>query len=118
MTVVDLECRVPTWRVAIRAENGAVHVPLEALKHHEARRAQEKLLLGQGYQDYGRVFCLPDGTPLEPRNFTRHFDWLLKQAGVLYIRFHDTRHTLPRFCSSLGSRRKPFRRCSGTAGLP
>jgi hypothetical protein len=46
MTVVDLECRVPTWRVAIRAENGAVHVPLEALKHHEARQAQEKLLLG------------------------------------------------------------------------
>lgn len=55
---------------------------VEELKRHKARQAQEKLLLGHAYQDHGLVFSLPDGKPLEPRNFTRHFDWMLKQAGL------------------------------------
>ena len=63
------------------------------LKAHKARQAQEKLLLGQAYQDQGLVFCLPDGRPLDPRNFTRHFDRMLQQAGLPHMRFHDARHT-------------------------
>jgi integrase len=63
------------------------------LKAHKARQAQEKLLLGQAYQDHGLVFCLADGRPWDPRNFTRHFDRLLQQAGLPHIRFHDARHT-------------------------
>jgi integrase len=82
------------------------HDSLEALTHHKARQAEEKLLLGQAYQDHGLVFCLPDGTPLEPRNFTRHFDWLLRKAGLPHIRFHDARHTFATLLLDLGEHPK------------
>jgi integrase len=80
------------------------------LKAHKARQAQEKLLLGHAYQDQGLVFCLADGRPLDPRNFTRHFDRMLQQAGLPHMRFHDARPTFttvlldlkasPRLCKS------------------
>ncbi|MFF4843710.1 site-specific integrase [Streptomyces collinus] len=43
------------------------------------------------------VFTTRNGTPLEPRNFTREFDRRCERAGVRRIRVHDTRHT----CASL-----------------
>lgn len=66
---------------------------LKELKAHKARQAQEKLFLGQGYQDNGLVFCMEDGRPIEPRNFTRRFDGYLERAGIPHVRFHDLRHT-------------------------
>jgi integrase len=72
------------------------------LKAHKARQAQEKLMLGQAYQDMGLVFCHPDGTLLDPRSFTRHFKSLLKRSGVPAIRFHDARHTVATLLLELG----------------
>ncbi|MFJ9835592.1 tyrosine recombinase XerC [Streptomyces sp. NPDC101169] len=43
------------------------------------------------------VFTTRNGTPVEPRNFTREFDRRCERAGVRRIRVHDTRHT----CASL-----------------
>src|SRR5215813_9572768 len=45
---------------------------LAALKQRKARQAEEKLLLGQAYQDHGLVFCQADGQPIDPRNFLRN----------------------------------------------
>ncbi|MBU4534072.1 MAG: site-specific integrase [Firmicutes bacterium] len=50
---------------------------LRELKAHKARQAQEKLKLGEGYQDQGFVFATPLGTPTAPRNFYRYFRGLL-----------------------------------------
>jgi integrase len=66
---------------------------LNALKQHRAKQAEEKLMLGAAYEDYGLVFRLPNGKPLEPRNFNRRFSNILKQAGLPHIRLHDSRHT-------------------------
>jgi integrase len=107
---VDLKRGVITVRrQLVRAKGGPVfHEPktdagvrtvtlpaevLRELKAHKARQAQEKLLLGNAYEDSGLVFCQANGRRLEPRNFTRHFDNLLKKAGIRHVSFHSLRHT-------------------------
>jgi len=79
---------------------------LEELKLHKARQKEEKLLAGQSYQDSDLVFCTENGLPIDPRNFTRHFDVMLKRAGIPHIRFHDTRHTFATLMLELGEHPK------------
>jgi integrase len=66
---------------------------LTELRQHRARQAEEKLMLGQAYEDSGLVFCQPGGKPIDPRNFNRRFSQVLQQAGLPHIRLHDSRHT-------------------------
>jgi integrase len=66
---------------------------LAALKRHKAHQAEEKLLLGQGYQDGGLVFAQADGTPIDPRSMNLYFTQALERAGLTAIRLHDARHT-------------------------
>jgi hypothetical protein len=44
-----------------------------ALKVHRKRQREERMALGSAWQDSGRVFTSPIGTPMEPRNMTREF---------------------------------------------
>ncbi|HHW42537.1 MAG TPA: site-specific integrase [Desulfotomaculum sp.] len=107
---VDLKRGVITVRrQLVRAKGGPVfHEPktdagvrtvtlpaevLRELKAHKARQNEEKLLLGNAYEDSGLVFCQANGRRLEPRNFTRHFDNLLKKTGIRHVSFHSLRHT-------------------------
>jgi site-specific recombinase XerC len=39
------------------------------------------------------VFCTPIGTPVDPRNATRDFDAMRREAQLTTTRFHDLRHT-------------------------
>jgi integrase len=66
---------------------------MQELQKHKARQAREKPLMGQAYDDHELVFCQADGQPMDPRNFTRYFERLLKQVSGPRIRFHDARHT-------------------------
>jgi integrase len=75
---------------------------VEALKHHKACQAEERLLIGEAYEDHSLVFCQANGQPIDPRNFTRHFERLLKHAGLPRIRFHDGRHTFATLMLELG----------------
>lgn len=62
------------------------------LKVHKVQQAQNRLLLGEGYQDNDLVFCRNDGQPLNPRGFTLAFEKIIEQAGLPKITFHDMRH--------------------------
>ena len=66
---------------------------LTALRQHRAHQAEEKLSLGQAYEDQGLVFCGANGRPIDPRTLNRYFSQALERAGLLSIRLHDARHT-------------------------
>ncbi len=66
------------------------------LKEHRIRQLAEQLVC-PCWHDWSLVFPSTVGTPLEPRNLTRHFKQLLGRAGLPSIRFHDLRHS----CASL-----------------
>jgi integrase len=66
---------------------------IKELKAHKVRQAKEKLQIGDMYNDQGLVFCQEDGSPIEPKSFTKRFQNLLKQAGLPKLRLHDLRHT-------------------------
>jgi len=75
---------------------------VEALRRHKARQAEERLLMGEAYEDHGLVFCQANGQRIDPRNFTQYFERLLRQAGLPRIRFHDGRHTFATLMLELG----------------
>jgi integrase len=90
---------------------------VDTLKHHRARQAEEKLLLGQADQDHGLVSCREDGRPLEPWTFAKRFYRLLAQAGLPRMRFHDTRHTFATRLLALGESPKTSKSCWATPTL-
>lgn len=57
------------------------------------RQAEERLLVGPGYEDHGLVFARPDGHPIHPEFFSRSFDRIVARSGLPVIRPHDLRHT-------------------------
>jgi integrase len=64
-----------------------------ALRTWRTRQAEERLLLGPGYEDHDLVFCHPDGRPYHPERFSREFDRMVAYQGAPRIRLHDLRHT-------------------------
>ena len=57
-----------------------------ALREHRARQAEERLMVGPGWQDSGLVFTWGDGRPLHPERFSRWFERLAREAGLPKIR--------------------------------
>lgn len=69
-------------------------VLVSALKVHRMHQLEERLAAGPKWRDQGLVFPSTIGTPIEPRNLTRHYKELLRRAGLPQAtRFHDLRHT-------------------------
>jgi integrase len=83
---------------------------LDLLKAHEANQKEEARIVQQRATDKAKkqghlapllqwnthdlLFCSEAGTPILPRNMTRHFKHVLLRAGLPpSIRLHDLRHT-------------------------
>ena len=90
---------------------------LEELKRHRARQAQEKLLLGQAYQDHGLVFCRADGKPYDIKTLNNYFIRMLKEAGLPHVRFHDARHTFATLMLELGEHPKTVQTMLGHSNI-
>lgn len=76
--------------------NRTISIPpkvTDELKSHRKRQAEAKLLAGAAYEDQDLVFCNELGGPSCPRAISRHFERLLKKAGLPQITFHGLRHT-------------------------
>jgi integrase len=74
-------------------------VPLPAdlvaiLRTWKAAQNTERLVLGPDYRDFGLVFTIAGGGPIQRQNLARRdFARLIAAAGVPKIRFHDLRHS-------------------------
>lgn len=65
-----------------------------ALRLHRARQAVLRLAAGEEWQDTGLAFTTPHGTPIEPRNLSRHSYPVRDDLGLSGVRLHDLlRHT-------------------------
>ncbi len=80
----------------IRLDAGTVGM----LRRWRARQAEEKLLVGAGYNDQEFVFCHPDGSVYEPDRFSREFlrkqvqhNWAHPDEPLRRLVLHGLRHT-------------------------
>jgi integrase len=91
-----------------RSRNVALmNLSVEALKDHRKRQTDEKLKMGNLWQDTDLVFTSVKGTPLDARSLAnRSFRPLLKRAGLPQIRFHDLCHTFATLFLSNGTHPK------------
>ena len=68
-------------------------VCVEALKAHRERQLEERLAVGEEWEDWDLVFTTPFGQPLSRTDVSHHFGRLQERAGVPYHRLYDSRHT-------------------------
>ncbi len=68
-------------------------VTVDVLRALWVRQARERLLVGSSYTDLDLVFARPDGTSINPDNFSQAFDRRISRYGLPRIRLHDLRHT-------------------------
>lgn len=81
-----------------KSQAGIREIPLTAtvlaeLRRWKARQAEEKLALGEAYRDQGLVFAGEDGRITDPRNFTKLFYKVVKDAGIPHANLHALRHS-------------------------
>jgi len=65
---------------------------VSVLRSWRKRQLEERLALGENYQDHGLVFTGPEGTPIHPDFFSQTFDRKVGRSGLPRIRLHDLRH--------------------------
>jgi len=65
----------------------------QELLAHQLRQDQERSDCGSGWQEHDLVFCLPDGRPVHPHQFSQLFERTVERLGLRRIRLHDLRHT-------------------------
>ena len=78
---------------------------LRALREHRTRQLEERLRVGEAWEDWkgvGLVFTTELGGPIAARNMLRDFHCLRETAGLPDLRFHDTRHTCATFLLAQG----------------
>ncbi|MBO3751484.1 site-specific integrase [Streptosporangiaceae bacterium NEAU-GS5] len=58
------------------------HQAAEALRKHHKDQAEQRLKVGEAWQEHGLVFSSAVGTPLDSHNVRRSFRAITKQAGI------------------------------------
>jgi integrase len=94
VTAVAYQLRVSDVKTGTARRTIDIDDPVVAqLGAWRKRQAEERLLVGPGYEDHGLVFARPDGRPVHPEFVSRTFDRVVARSGLPVIRFHDLRHT-------------------------
>jgi integrase len=65
---------------------------IAVLRSWRKRQLEERLALGEHYEDLGLVISCPEGTPIHPDLFSKTFDRMVARSGLPVIRLHELRH--------------------------
>jgi integrase len=69
-------------------------IAVNALCAHHVRHVEERLLVGQAWEDFDLVFPNSVGRPIDGINLVKFWFYpLLERAALPPTRFHDQRHT-------------------------
>jgi integrase len=88
---------------------------VRALRTHNVRQAEERLLAGSSWKQTGYVFVSSIGTPLDGPRVTRRFQKILDEAGLPRQRFHDLRHAAASLLLAQGVNPRVVMEILGTA---
>ncbi|CAN5176471.1 site-specific integrase [soil metagenome] len=67
----------------------------ERLRHHRKAQTEQRLALGEAWQDHGLVCDRGDGAPIDPESFSKGFKSVALAAGLdPRTRLHDLRHAV------------------------
>lgn len=72
------------------------------LKQHRKNQLEQRLKVGDDWQDRDLVICGLEGNYLNPRYLLKLFDKLLAEAGLSHMRFHDLRHSVVTLLLGMG----------------
>lgn len=75
---------------------------VEALKQHRIQQLEQRLKVGEAWQESDYVFTGLTGGPFNPRYLLILFDQLLESAELPHMRFHDLRHSAATILLSMG----------------
>lgn len=76
--------------------------PEECSLSDRVEQQAQRLSHGAAWPATGLVFTSTSGTPLEPRNVSREWDHLRREAGLPDLRLHDLRHSCATILVALG----------------
>jgi integrase len=66
---------------------------VELLRRHRVRQAEDRIAVGEAWQDYGLIFPSEVGTPLDPDNVSHVFSRICRRAGLGHWHLHELRHS-------------------------
>jgi integrase len=68
-------------------------VTVEALREHQVKQRQQRLLADSSWKEQKLIFTTRLGTPVDTTNVLHRFQLILEHAGIAKMRFYDLRHT-------------------------
>jgi integrase len=106
----------------VKTKSGNRTIPItddvvRELKQHKILQGEDRLALGEAYQDNDLLGCNGIGNPIDPRNLFRDFKEIIEEAGIPEIRFHDMRHTFSTLFLQAGGSIKTLQQILGHSSI-
>jgi integrase len=66
---------------------------VELMRRHRALQAEDRMAVGEAWEDHGLMFPSEVGTPLDPDNVSHLFSRICRRSGLGHWHLHELRHS-------------------------